>query len=211
MKKGILLVVGCLGCLTLIVLLVVVALPAGTILIEKISQGGLSGGEKAVVIPDNWKTYTNSVNKLEFSYPGNWSFEVARDDPQMLSVIVRLEDESQEKMNVYGEMMTPFYDIGIMVNPNPEGLSARQWYLNQFGEGSKGTAAEKIETLTVGGVEAIKYAEPTAPASGPSTAILVGFNGRMYSFVYSAVAYKETHEKYLADFDLILDSVKFLK
>jgi len=210
-KKGVLLVI---GCVVLVGFLVLGGVGIWFFMNRDSDggEGGLPGGRGEVVVPEGWETYTNSNYKIELSYPGgDWVFTVAKDGSDMLALVIRLEDTSQEKMNVYGDMMTPFYDIGVTAYPNPEGLSAKNWYLDQFGESSKASAEAKIEISTVGGVAAIKYAEPTAPASGPSTAYLVAYDDWMYSFVYSAVAHQDTHEKYLADFEKILDSVKFLE
>jgi len=60
----------------------------------------------------------------------------------------------------------------------------------------------------VAGRSAIKYPEGTTPASGPSTMVLVAAKDKIYSFSYSALAKKETHEKFLDQFNLLLTTVK---
>lgn len=153
--------------------------------------------------------YKNQQHHLSFRYPSDWQLEEIADEPQFLSLILKKEDEGQEKVLVPGgEKAVPVYSISVRVNNNPQQLSAMDYYLNQFASGSRAQAEEKIEKLTLSGRPAIKYLEGAAPASGPSTMVLVAKGDKIYSFSYSALAQKETHEKFLDQFNLLLATVK---
>ena len=160
---------------------------------------------------EDWETYINTNYQLEFRHPADWSFEVVVDNENMLSVVMRKVDLGQSSVDVMGEMMDPFYDINITVMKNDKDLPVKEYYLNQFMEGdSRDYAREKAEEIMVGSEEGIMYEEGVAPASGPATAVMAVYNGRIYTFVYSAVAAKDTHEKYLDVYNRILSSVEFL-
>lgn len=163
-----------------------------------------------VELPESWKTFRNTNYQFEFRYPADWSFEKT-DNPNMLTVIIRKEDLKQEKMVVYGEEMTPFYEIAVYAEKSPENLSAREYYLNMFGESSKQKALEDMEEVTVGDSSGVKYLEPMAPASDSATAVIVAKGGSIYRFVYSVLAPEGMYDKYLTDFELLLQSVKFLE
>jgi len=156
-----------------------------------------------------WHLYENRLHNLSFQYPIGWQLEEIADEPQFLSVVLKKEDISQERVSVSdGEKIMPVYSINIRVNKNSKKLSVKNYYLSQFATSSRAQAEKKIEELTVAGRPAIKYLEGSAPASGPSTIVLVATEDKIYSFSYSALAKKETHEKFLDQFNLLLTTVK---
>lgn len=178
---------------------------------EKISQS-VSKTKKALPKKDthpDWQILENKNHKFSFKYPQSWKLSVNADREDLYSFSLSKKDISQENIIVYEEEMVPSYSISIMVNKNSKNLSAREYYLNQFGVSSKESAEEKIEEITIAGVKAIKHPEGAAPASGPATGILLARNQKIYSFVYSALAYKETHEKFLQEFMEILETLEF--
>ena len=166
--------------------------------------------EQELTIPSDWETYENQEHRFSFQYPSDWSFNVIRDDTEMLSLGLSKEDQEQEKVMIYEEM-TPLYQISVMVSHNPQNLTAKEARLKQFGESSRAQEEQKLQTVSYGGVDGIKYPEGAAPASGSSTAVLLAKNNRLYNFTYSAIAHKETHEKFMGEFEQILSTVKFLE
>jgi len=165
--------------------------------------------EQESTIPSDWKSYENKENKFSFQYPGDWIFNVIRDDVDMLSIGLNKEDQEQGKVMVYEEMM-PLYQINVMVSPNSKNLTARQSRLNQFSESSRAQEEENLQTVNYDGVDGIKFPEGAAPSSGPSIVVLLTKNNKFYNFTYSAMAHKETHEKFISDFNTLLSSIKFL-
>lgn len=160
------------------------------------------------VIPGNWKQYQNNKHSLSFSYPPDWIFKVITDSDTFLSINLTKEDGDQEKVQVYEEAMTPSYNISITAEANNKGLTARDYYLQNFVLSAQKAAEEQLTNVTVSGIEGIEYSEGAAPSSGPATAVLVSKNDKVYRFTYSAMAFPESHQKYLETFRNLLQSVK---
>ena len=160
-------------------------------------------------IPSDWKSYENEKHEFSFQYPPGWSFDVIRDDADMLSIGLSKEDQEQEKVMVYEEM-TPLYQINVMVSHNQENLTAKQVRLKQFSESSRAQEEQKLQAVSYGGADGIKFPEGAAPSSGPSTVVSLAKNSKLYNFTYLAMAHKETHEKFIPDFNTLLSSIKFL-
>lgn len=166
--------------------------------------------EQESIIPSDWKSYENEKHQFGFQHPSDWRFNVIRDDADMLSIGLSKEDQEQEKVMVYEEM-TPLYQISVMVSYNPQNLTPKEARLKQFTESSRAQEEQKLQIVSYDGVDGIKYSEGAAPASGPSTAVLLAKNNKLYNFTYSAIAHKETHEKFMGEFEQILSTVKFLE
>jgi len=157
----------------------------------------------------DWRVFENEKHKFSFKYPAGWELSENVDREDLYSLTLAKKDASQEKVQVYMEEMVPSYTINVSVEPNPDGLSAQDFYLDMFGESSKETAKEGIEKVSFGGADGIKYPEVSAPSSGPATGILLAKNSKLYRFVYGALAHQETHEKFLPEFMEILETLKF--
>ena len=166
--------------------------------------------EQESVIPSDWKSYKNEKHQLSFQYPPNWSFNVIRDDAEMLSIGLSKEDKEQEKVMFYEEMM-PLYQINVMVSSNTKNLTAKESRLNQFIESSRAQEEEKLEAVNYGRADGVKFPEGAAPSSGLSTVVLLAKNNKLYNFTYSALTHKETHEKFMAEFEKILLTINFLE
>jgi len=160
------------------------------------------------LVPSDWMEYVSQAQGFSFSYPPSWSLEVVRDEADSLILSLKMEDTSQEMVFVYEEMV-PSYQITMAVEENDEGLTAKQKHLNNFTASSRAGEEENISQVSYGGAEGIKYLEGVAPSSGPGTGILLSFKDKFYRLTYSALAHKETHEKYLGDFEKILSSLRF--
>jgi len=160
-------------------------------------------------IPTNWETYENQSQQFSFQYSPSWQLNVISDQIKFFSASLKKEDFTQGKIVVYQEEMTPSYQISIMVKDNAKGLSAKETYLNNFSASSREKAAETLKETIVAGLAAIEYVEGVGGGSGPGTAISVNTNNKIYTFTYMATATKETHEKFLAEFEQILSTVKF--
>lgn len=157
----------------------------------------------------DWRVFENKKHQFSFKYPASWELSVNADREDLYSLSLGKKDALQEKIMVYIEEMVPSYAINISVENNPEKLSAEESYLDMFGESSKEKAKEGIEEVAFGGAKGIKYPEVSMPSSGPATGILLAHKQKLYRFVYSALAHKETHEKFLSEFMEILETLEF--
>ncbi len=158
-----------------------------------------------------WKRYKNKKLGFEVQYPKEgWGFS-ENDFDDFLSLSLENKDFTQkfEEEPLPG-MSEARYWITLTVRDNPENLSAKEVYLKNFSGKGKAAAEAKLKTVTVAGREGIKYTEGAAPASGPSTIVVVTHGGRSYQFSYGALATKETHEKFMDVFEGIISSFKFV-
>lgn len=165
--------------------------------------------KKESSVQAGWETYQNPDYQFSFSYPPDWKVDTVIDQKEFLSIILKLEDLTQEKLFLFDQEMMPSYEISVVVEENKKGLTAKQLRLSQFSESSRAEEEKRLETVMVGGVEGVKCKEGAAPASGSATMVIVVFEGNIYRFTYSALAHTSTHEKYLSVFNQLVNSVKF--
>lgn len=153
------------------------------------------------------KTYANKAWGFSFSYPLDWVLEevTSQTDADFLSLILKFEDATQDKIQVYSTEQYPMYSIQVMARKNTKGLSAKEEYVSQF----INPPEVAIKEISYGGLPGVEYPEPTAPASGSSTAVLLASDTNLYSFIYSAMATTATHTRHLDVFTNVLESVKF--
>ncbi|HUV46498.1 MAG TPA: PsbP-related protein, partial [Candidatus Bathyarchaeia archaeon] len=156
-----------------------------------------------------WDTYKNKDRGFNFRYPTDWLFSIIFDTPEMFAIELRKEDFTQEKVLVYEAEMTPSYQIGISIENNPDGLTAKEYRLKQFGEGSRKEEEANLKEVEEDGVKGVRFSEGAAPSSGLATMVIFSHKDKFYKFTYMAMAYQETHEKYLEVFDKILNSLEF--
>lgn len=154
-----------------------------------------------------WEEYTNDELGISFKYPSDWEFSINTQREGFFSCNLHLDDTSQPKIEIYTEEMTPSYSIGITVEDNKKGMSAREYHLDMFGDSSKKREEERISNVSYSGVDGIEYLEAMAPSSGSGYGVLLSDGDRLYRFVHSALATKDTHEKYLSTYKDILDTV----
>jgi len=174
---------------------------------------GLSGcgmAKKTDTEPD-WVTFENKSQQFSFKYPQEWVLVPEIEKESLLTAFLKREDPSQEKVEVWnGELITPIYQIAIRAEDNPKNLSAREFELSRYPSGGE-EVGKSLEDITIAGVPGFKTSGPiTPPGSGPMTNIVLApGNGKIYSFVYTADAYPQTHEKFLPEFNQILETLKF--
>jgi len=156
---------------------------------------------------ENWENYENKTWGFSFKYPSDWTLEevTARTDSDFLSLTLKKEDTSQDKIEVYTEEMYPVYSIQVMARKNTEGWSAMEEYTHQF----INPADVDVEEVTYGGLEGVKYNEPVAPSSGLNPAVMLASDTTLYNFVHSGLATTTTHSKYFDTFEKVLKSLKF--
>jgi hypothetical protein len=163
--------------------------------------------------PVDWQEYTSQTHKFSFHYGSDWELRPEIDREDLLTFFLVVEDENQEKRKneLTGEMMTCEYMISVRVEDNPDNLSAKEHELSRYIPQGRDTIAAGLEDITVAGIEGYKHSGPrTPPSSGDFTEIkLAPGNGKVYSFVYSAAAHPDTHEKYLEEFEQILETLEF--
>ncbi|MFC1622057.1 hypothetical protein ACFL13_01595 [Patescibacteria group bacterium] len=195
----------------IIIAVLVVVLGVGFFLYKKPAAfkpgSSKTGSESKSVIPKGWEVYQFEEAGLKFAYPPpDWEFSVISD----MNVTVSLEDKSQDKIKVYMEEMYPSYSIQIRVEKNSKGLTAEEYHLDMFGEGtSRDYEKERISDTSYGGKEGIKYLDAAAPSSGPVYGILLADSSYLYRITYGALATQETHEKYSDVFESLLGTLEF--
>lgn len=160
-------------------------------------------------VPADWQTYKNDKYKFNLQYPADWDFEITFDRENLFSISIVKKDTDQEKILVYEEEMIPSYNMMVRVEPNSDNISAKEKRLSYFGAKSREQEEKNLKDFTVGGIKGIRFFEGAAPASGLVTMVLVAHNDKFYQFSYGALAHKQTHEKFLKDFDLLLSTVEF--
>jgi len=165
-------------------------LPVSILLTGCIKKSGDEIGPKAY---SDWKIYTNSSLGISFKYPVDWELN----EINATTIGLSFEDTSQEEIEVYTEKMTPFYSININVGNNIDGVSAKEEMLSMYTESSRGEAEKGMDDTTYAGLKGTTYDEFVAPSSGKGYGVLLTDGKKFYRFVYSALATKETHEKYL--------------
>jgi len=159
----------------------------------------------------DWKEFVSPEHGFSFSYPSDWKLEGPNKGENYYNLSLKKEDNTQEKVLVYEEKMTPYYSISVSVEDNTKGLTPKEKRLSYYGEKAREKAEAEMESLKVGGYPAVKTLEGTAPSSGPSTMVTVGRGNKFFNFTYSALAHKDTHNKYLPTFDKLLETVTFAK
>jgi len=194
---------------TYLIPLVLLSLALTACLPKKSTSTTSTSDSATQTIPDNWTTYKNTLHNFSFKHPSDWNIEVITDTANFTSVIIKKDDTTQEDLEMYTEMITPQYSINVTVNQNKKSLSSKDFYLDNFSESSRAKATQDIEEITIAGLPAIKYPEGAAPSSGPSTGILITKGNKAFRLIYSALAYKETHLKFMPEFETLLSSFIF--
>ena len=161
---------------------------------------------------NGWRVYRNDEFNFQFSYPSEWDFKLGTGQLFLFRAFLTKEDRSQQPVEIPGDIaITPYYQISIIVEDNPKNLSAKDFYLKDFAPEVRDEIGEKLEKVNIAGEDAIKYQQGAAPSSGLVTTVLISHKGKVYQLDYGAMAYKETHEKYMSVFNQILSSFQFLK
>lgn len=151
-----------------------------------------------------WETYSSSDLGITFKYPPEWGVN----EINATTIGLSFEDTAQEKIEVYMEEMTPSYGVNISVENNEDGVSAKEEILSTYIETSRDEAEKGMEEVTYAGLEGTTYDEFVAPSSGKGYGVLLTDGKKFYRFVYSALATKETHEKYLDVFEGVLSTLE---
>jgi len=169
----------------------------------KVGETELAGG----------KEYRSDTHKFSFNYPSEWEIVPEIDKDSLLTMKLLFVDKSQaERENeLTGGMMPSEYWINVRVENNPDNLSAKDFGVKQYLSESKAEMKAKLKDFSLNGVDGYTDTGPvTPPSSGNWTGItLAPKNGKAYTFTYYAAAHPDTHEKYLEEFNQILETLKF--
>lgn len=186
------------------VILVVISL----VLIGNIYSSKKKPSPEKQTASSNWQTYESSLTAISFKYPNDWELSFITEEADIFRADLHKEDKEQGKIEVYTEEIYPSYSINISKEDNEEYLTAKEHYLNMFGKNSRQKAESELQEAEYGGLPGIKYPEAVAPSSGRGYGVLLfdKKTGSLYRFVYSALATKETHEKYLPIFEQFLNT-----
>ena len=160
------------------------------------------GGDGSGQIPKDWLAYDTATVKL--MYPPDWELRKLAGKSANSNFSLEKKDTTQPKIQVYTEEMAATYWISFSLEDNPEEMSAKDYYFGQFA----GLKEFDIVEVEYGGISGVKYPEGTAPASGPSTMVLLAKGTKFYRFTYAALATKETHEKFLSTFETMLSTLE---
>jgi hypothetical protein len=203
--------------LTGLAVLLTLVLIGGSCDKDKISQmtGGLTDQTAESEVPEGWQTYTSEKHKFSFSYPEAWKIvpEVNRDDLLTMKLLLIDESQAERENELTGGMMPCEYWFTVRVEDNPENMSAKDFGVKQYLAQSREEMKAELKDYELNGVQGYTNSGPvTPPSSGNWSQVSLGpKNGKAYSFVYYAAAHPETHEKYLEEFNQILDTLEFVK
>lgn len=159
-------------------------------------------------IPVTWENYSNTQHGINFSYPDDWNFKVIADNNDFLSTRINKEDTSQEKIDVYGELMYPTYDIFITVEKNPDNLSAKDFYIGNFTPSARKSALEKITEESINGIPVVRYQEGMAKAATQAArAALLTKGNKAYRVVFQPMVDPSMSNKYDDVYQKVLFSI----
>ncbi len=164
--------------------------------------------ENQLKIPATWENYSNTKHGISFSYPDDWNFKVITDNNDYLSTRIYNEDTSQEKIEVYGELMYPTYDIFITVEKNPDNLSPKDFYLNNFTPSARESALEEITEEIINDVAVVRYQEGMAKAATQAArAALFTKGNKAYRVVFQPISDPEMNNVYDDVYQKVLSSI----
>jgi len=140
----------------------------------------------------NWKTYTDPKGVYSFKYPDDWKLTLNLANGHQIILLDKI-DTTQPKVTLTdGSEKDASYEMNFSLPDNNVVIPSN------------------AEKYTVSGIVGSKYSEGCGGCSGASTFVVVKNNNLTYSFSYGAQANLNTHTKYLAVFDQILSTLKFL-
>jgi hypothetical protein len=158
-------------------------------------------------VQTEWKAYTNSRDFYSLSYRSDWVLSQEPYEPQRVSL--RKTDTSQGVVELIGTY--PEYTIWILVTPNPNNLSAREYYqANLLCSGTEpGQECKKrqLEEVSVSGEKAVMF--DTNDEISLIKEVVVSHKNRVYEISYDPVAPDETRLKYYDEFIQVLSTFKF--
>lgn len=172
-------------------------------------------GQKEETDPDaGLITFSQPDHKFSLKHPKGWLYVPEIDKATLFTGSLEQEDPSQEDFmdEIQGTPFTVVYNINMRVEDNKENLSAREKELSRYIPKSRADIDKTLVDVEIAGVKGIKIKNDVTQVntSGPVTAyVFAPGNGKIYSFLYTASAHKDTHEQYLAEFEEILSTLEF--
>jgi len=169
-----------------------------------------TAGEAAGLI-----TFSQPNHKFSFKHPEGWLFVPEIDKATLFTGSLEQEDPSQEDFidEIRGTPFTVVYNINMRVEDNKENLSAREKELSRYLSSGRAEIDKTLVDVEFGGVKGIKVKNDVTQVntSGPVMQYLFApGNGKFYGFTYVASAHKDTHQKFLAEFEEILSTLEFM-
>lgn len=159
----------------------------------------------------DWKTYTNSTYGFEFKYPSDWQLNAQNLQDNRFYANISKTDATQEKVLLPGDNKADAtYSIIISVENNPNGYTAKEYYLSHSSGESRAQLEKGLKDTNIAGIPGISFTAGAAPSSGLSQEALITYSGKIYRFAYGAMAHPETHLKYLDVYNQILSTFRFL-
>jgi len=142
---------------------------------------------------EDWEVFRNHEFNYEIKHPHDWELKVNFEN--FAHITLRKEDATQSKILMPGlvdEYINANYTIRIDVDN-----------YNHAPDGEHGT-------IIIDGIDARQWSEPAAPSSGDAVITELSKDSRFYSLTYTAMAYPETHNKYIDIYNQILSTFKFI-
>lgn len=158
--------------------------------------------------------FSQPDHKFSFKHSAGWLFVPEIDKATLFTGGLEQEDPAQEDFmdEIQGTPFTVVYNINMRVEDNKDNLSAREKELSRYLSSGRADIDKTLVDVEFAGVKGIKVKNDATQVntSGPMTVYLFApGNGKFYSFSYGASAHKNTHQKYLAEFEEILSTLEF--